>query len=90
MRHELGRGRDIAMIGGNEPPRAGQVPSPPGPATPLITAMQVFLDRRDSDVVDFEPATEQLAAIDALDTGVRADRNRSITLEAFDRDIPEA
>jgi hypothetical protein len=39
--------------------------------------MQVFLDRRDSGVVDFEPAAEQLAAIDALDTGVRADRNRT-------------
>jgi hypothetical protein len=62
--HERGRVRDIAMIGGNEPPRTGQVPSPPGPAAPLITAMQVFLDRLDSDVVDFEPAAEQLAAID--------------------------
>ncbi|MEV4033555.1 aldo/keto reductase [Streptomyces umbrinus] len=43
------------------------------------------------DVVDFELTTEQLAAIDALDTGVRGGPEPdSITLEAFGREIPEA
>jgi diketogulonate reductase-like aldo/keto reductase len=43
------------------------------------------------DVFDFELSTEQLGAIDALDTGVRGGPEPdSITLEAFGRDIPEA
>jgi diketogulonate reductase-like aldo/keto reductase len=43
------------------------------------------------DIFDFELSTEQLAAIDALDTGVRGGPEPdSITLEAFGRDIPEA
>jgi diketogulonate reductase-like aldo/keto reductase len=43
------------------------------------------------DVFDFELTTHQLAAIDALDTGVRlGPEPDSITLEAFGRDIPEA
>jgi diketogulonate reductase-like aldo/keto reductase len=43
------------------------------------------------DVFDFELTTEQLAAIDALDTGVRGGPEPdAITLEAFGRDIPEA
>jgi diketogulonate reductase-like aldo/keto reductase len=42
-------------------------------------------------VFDFELSGDQLAAIDALDTGVRGgpDPDR-ITLETFRRDIPEA
>ena len=43
------------------------------------------------DVFDFELATQQLAAIDVLDTGVRGGPEPdSITLEAFGIDIPEA
>ncbi|MFE1170319.1 aldo/keto reductase [Nocardiopsis sp. NPDC058789] len=43
------------------------------------------------DVFDFELTTDQLTAIDALDTGVRRGPDPgSITPEAFGRDIPEA
>jgi diketogulonate reductase-like aldo/keto reductase len=43
------------------------------------------------DVFDFELASEQVAAIDALDTGVRGGPDPdSITLESFGREIPEA
>ncbi len=43
------------------------------------------------DVFDFELTTDQLAAIDALDTGVRGGPEpESITPEAFSRNIPEA
>jgi diketogulonate reductase-like aldo/keto reductase len=43
------------------------------------------------DVFDFELTREQLAAIDALDTGVRGGPEPdTITLEAYGREIPEA
>ena len=43
------------------------------------------------DVFDFDLAADQLAAIDALDTGVRSGPEPdSITLEAYGRVIPEA
>ncbi|GAA4390049.1 aldo/keto reductase [Tsukamurella soli] len=43
------------------------------------------------DVFDFELSTDQLAAIDALDTGVRGGPDPAvITEESFHRDIPEA
>ena len=43
------------------------------------------------DVFDFELSTEQVAAIDALDTGVRGGPDPdSITLENYGREIPEA
>ncbi|MGO4649466.1 aldo/keto reductase [Nocardia sp. 2YAB30] len=43
------------------------------------------------DVFDFELTADQLAAIDALDTGVRGGPEPdSITLETYGRDIPEA
>ena len=43
------------------------------------------------DVFDFELTGEQLAAIDALDTGKRGGPEpEAVTLEAFGRDIPEA
>lgn len=43
------------------------------------------------DVFDFELGAEELAVIDALDTGVRSGPDPdSITLENFHRDIPEA
>jgi diketogulonate reductase-like aldo/keto reductase len=43
------------------------------------------------DVFDFELSNDQLAAIDALDTGVRRGPDPdSITLEKYGRDIPEA
>ncbi|MFD9324676.1 aldo/keto reductase [Streptomyces sp. NPDC060065] len=43
------------------------------------------------DVFDFELTTEQLEAIDALDTGVRGGPEpESITLETYGREIPEA
>ena len=43
------------------------------------------------DVFDFELSAGDLAAIDALDTGVRSGPEpASITPEAFHRDIPEA
>ena len=43
------------------------------------------------DVFDFELTTDQLAAIDALDTGVRGGPEPdSITLETFGMAIPEA
>ena len=43
------------------------------------------------DVFDVELSTDQLAAIDALDTGVRSGPEPdSITLETYGRDIPEA
>jgi diketogulonate reductase-like aldo/keto reductase len=43
------------------------------------------------DVFDFELANEEIAAIDALDTGVRGGPDpESITLESFGREIPEA
>ncbi|GMA41901.1 oxidoreductase [Mobilicoccus caccae] len=43
------------------------------------------------DIVDFDLSGEQLAAIDALDTGKRGGPEpEDVTLEAFGRDIPEA
>ncbi|HEY4649711.1 MAG TPA: aldo/keto reductase [Gemmatimonadales bacterium] len=43
------------------------------------------------DVFDFELTAEQIAAIDALDTGVRGGPDPdSITLEAYGKEIPEA
>jgi diketogulonate reductase-like aldo/keto reductase len=43
------------------------------------------------DVFDFELDTDQMGAIDALDTGVRGGPEpEAITLETFGRDIPEA
>ena len=43
------------------------------------------------DVFDFALTTDQLAAIDALDTGIRrGPEPETVTLEAFARDIPEA
>ena len=43
------------------------------------------------DVLDFELSSEQIAAIDALDTGVRGGPEPdSITLETYGRAIPEA
>jgi 2,5-diketo-D-gluconate reductase A len=43
------------------------------------------------DVFDFDLAAEQLAAIDALDTGIRGGPEpEDVTLEKFGRDIPEA
>jgi len=42
------------------------------------------------DVFDFTLTTDQLAAIDALDTGQRGDPHpETITLENFGRPIPE-
>jgi len=42
------------------------------------------------DVFDFELTTEELAAIDALDTGRRGGPEpEAITLESFGRPIPE-
>jgi len=43
------------------------------------------------DVFDFELASEQVAAIEALDTGVRGGPDPDcITLEAYGMEIPEA
>ena len=43
------------------------------------------------DVFDFELTKEQVASIDALDTGVRSGPEPdSITLENYGREIPEA
>jgi diketogulonate reductase-like aldo/keto reductase len=43
------------------------------------------------DIFDFELSSDELAAVDQLDTGVRGGPEPSaITLEAFGRDIPEA
>ena len=43
------------------------------------------------DVFDFELTREQVAAIDALETGVRGGPEpEAITLEAYGRPIPEA
>ena len=43
------------------------------------------------DVFDFEPTREELAAIDALDTGRRGGPEPAdVTLETFGREIPEA
>src|SRR5919112_2316466 len=43
------------------------------------------------DVFDFELSSEQIAAIDALDTGVRGGPDPdSITLETYGMEIPEA
>jgi diketogulonate reductase-like aldo/keto reductase len=42
-------------------------------------------------VFDFELSSEQIAAINAIDTGVRGGPNpESITLEKYGREIPEA
>lgn len=47
--------------------------------------------RENCDVFDFELGAEELAAIDALDTGVRGGPEpEDITLETFGREIPEA
>jgi diketogulonate reductase-like aldo/keto reductase len=47
--------------------------------------------QRTFDIFDFELTGEQIAAIDALDTGVRGGPDPdSITLENYSRDIPEA
>jgi diketogulonate reductase-like aldo/keto reductase len=43
------------------------------------------------DIFDFELSTDQMAAIDGLDTGLRGGPEPDdVTLEAFGRDIPEA
>ena len=43
------------------------------------------------DVFDFELSSDEIAAIDALDTGLRGGPEpEAVTLEAFDRQIPEA
>lgn len=43
------------------------------------------------DVFDFDLTTDELASIDALDTGTRGGPEpEAVTLEAFGRDIPEA
>ena len=43
------------------------------------------------DICDFELSSEQITAIDALDTGVRGGPEpETITLEAYGRDIPGA
>lgn len=43
------------------------------------------------DIFDFELSAKQIAAIDALDTGVRGGPDpESITLETYGRAIPEA
>jgi diketogulonate reductase-like aldo/keto reductase len=43
------------------------------------------------DVFDFELSTDEMTAIDGLDTGRRGGPEPDdITLEAFGRDIPEA
>lgn len=43
------------------------------------------------DVFDFQLSSEQVAAIDALETGVRGGPEPdSITLESYGRPIPEA
>ena len=43
------------------------------------------------DVFDFELTSEQLAAIDGLDTSKRGGPEpEAVTLETFGRDIPEA
>jgi diketogulonate reductase-like aldo/keto reductase len=43
------------------------------------------------DIFDFELSADQIAAIDALDTGVRGGPDpESITLETYGREIPEA
>ena len=43
------------------------------------------------DVFDFELSREQIAAIDALDTGVRGGPDPdSITIETYGKEIPEA
>jgi diketogulonate reductase-like aldo/keto reductase len=43
------------------------------------------------DVFDFELTPDEIAQIDALDTGVRGGPEpEAVTLETFDRDIPEA
>jgi diketogulonate reductase-like aldo/keto reductase len=44
------------------------------------------------DVFDFDLTAEQLAAIDALDTGIRGgpEPEKDVTREKFGRDIPEA
>ena len=43
------------------------------------------------DVFDFELTSGELAAIDALDTGVRGGPDpASITLETYGKEIPEA
>ena len=43
------------------------------------------------DVFDFELTRDQIASIDALDTGVRGGPEPdSVTLETFGRTIPEA
>jgi diketogulonate reductase-like aldo/keto reductase len=43
------------------------------------------------DIRDFELSSEQIAAIDALNTGVRGGPEpETITLEAYGREIPEA
>ncbi len=47
--------------------------------------------RSNLDVFDFELSVDELAEIDALDTGVRGGPEpAAVTLEAFHRDIPEA
>jgi diketogulonate reductase-like aldo/keto reductase len=43
------------------------------------------------DVFDFELTADEVAQIDALDTGVRGGPEpEAVTLETFGRDIPEA
>jgi hypothetical protein len=64
----------------SRPPRSRSRSRPSPPASPTT-----------STSFDFELSREQLAAIDALDTGVRGGPDPdSITLENYGMEIPEA
>ena len=74
-------------------PRAGHAPLAPA-AGPLRPSRSRPIRQRiaeNFDVFDFELTADELAAIDALDTGVRGGPEPTdITLERFGRPIPEA
>jgi 2,5-diketo-D-gluconate reductase A len=76
-----------------KPPRSGREawPCHPPERRAIPKSTKAVRIAENFDVFDFDLTADEIAAVDALDTGVRSGPEPdSITLEAFGRAIPEA